>query len=62
MMDNFLQEYLLDESKSLNAPEFEPYRFINTSGLGKFIESMTNISMGQFKKGEEEKERADLLP
>lgn len=52
-MDIFIQEHIFNESKPFLVLEVEPYRFVSTTGLGKYIEGLNNITVGQFKKGEE---------
>jgi len=53
MTDIYVQEHVPDDEKLLTSPEFEPYRLLSSTGLGKYIEALNHNAVGEFIKGEE---------
>ena len=51
--DTFVQELIPEDAAILTAPEFEPYKVLSTTGLGKCIEGLQNIAIEYYKKGED---------
>ena len=51
-MDTFIEEHISDDVKIFLSPEFNSYIFMSTTGLGKYIEALDCLSVGELLKGE----------